>query len=98
MRKEQIFTNYELFDEFVLPYFEDRSEKEKQLPYAIETRLFKTYMGKNPLWGADEPGYKYLHEFCYAVAAQEKDVFYLVEMKFYKKQKMHWIVRMCYFG
>lgn len=46
LRKEQIFTNYELFDEFVLPYFEDRSEKEKQLPYAIETRLFKTYMGK----------------------------------------------------
>ena len=29
---------------------------------------------------------------------EEKDVFYLVEMKFYKKQKMHWIVRMCYFG
>lgn len=78
LRKEQIFTNYELFDEFVLPYFEDRSEKEKQLPYAIETRLFKTYMGKNPLWGADEPGYKYLHEFCYAVAAQEKDVFYRI--------------------
>lgn len=35
-------------------------------------------MGKNPLWGADEPGYKYLHEFCYAVAAQEKDVFYRI--------------------
>ena len=29
LRKEQIFTNYELFDEFVLPYFEDRSDKEK---------------------------------------------------------------------
>lgn len=28
LRKEQIFTNYELFDEFVLPYFEDRSDKE----------------------------------------------------------------------
>lgn len=78
LRKEQIFTNYELFEEFVLPYFEDRSNKEKQLPYAIETRLLKTYMGKNPLWGADEPGYKYLHEFCYAVAAQEKDVFYRI--------------------
>lgn len=78
LRKEQIFTNYELFDEFVLPYFGDRSDKEKQLPYAIETRLLKTYMGKNPLWGADEPGYKYLHEFCYAVAAQEKDVFYRI--------------------
>lgn len=78
LRKEQIFTNYELFDEFVLPYFEDRSNKEKQLPYAIEMRLLKTYMGKNPLWGADEPGYKYLHEFCYAVAAQEKDVFYRI--------------------
>lgn len=76
LRKEQIFTNYELFDEFVLPYFEDRSDKEKQLPYSIEVRLFNTYMGKNPLWGADEPGYKYLHEFCYAIAAQEDDVFY----------------------
>ena len=32
------------------------------------------------------------------VFGEEKDVFYLVEMKFYKKQKMHWIVRMCYFG
>lgn len=76
LRKEQIFTNYELFDDFVLPYIEDRSDKEKQLPYSIEVRLFKTYMGKNPLWGADEPGYKYLHEFCYAIAAQENDVFY----------------------
>ncbi|WP_313129477.1 NACHT domain-containing protein [Anaerocolumna sp.] len=76
LRKEQIFTNYELFDEFVLPYLEDRSDKEKQLPYSIEVRLFKTYMGKNPLWGADEPGYKYLNEFCYAIAAQEDNVFY----------------------
>ena len=25
------------------------------------------------------------------VFGEEKDVFYLVEMKFYKKQKMHWI-------
>lgn len=39
LRKEQIFTNYELFDEFVLPYFEDRSDKEKQLPFSIEVRL-----------------------------------------------------------
>ena len=31
------------------------------------------------------------------VFGEEKDVFYLVEMKFYKKQKMHWIVRMCDF-
>ena len=46
LRKEQIFTNYELFDEFVLPYFEDRSDKEKQLPFSIEVRLFKTYMEK----------------------------------------------------
>lgn len=76
LRKEQIFTNYELFDEFVLPYLEDKSDKEKQLPYSIEVRLFKTYMGKNPLWGADEPGYKYLHEFCYAIAAQDENVFY----------------------
>lgn len=78
LRKEQIFTNYELFDEFVLPYFEDRSDKEKQLPFSIEVRLFKTYMGKNPLWGADEPGYKYLREFSYAVAAQEEEAFYRI--------------------
>lgn len=78
LRKEQIFTNYELFDEFILPYFEDRNNKEKQLPYAIETRLIKTYMGKNPLWGADEPAYKYLDSFCYAVAAQEKNTFYRI--------------------
>ena len=78
LRKEQIFTNYELFDEFVLPYFEDRSDKEKQLPFSIEVRLFKTYMGKNPLWGADEPGYKYLREFSYAVATQEEEAFYRI--------------------
>lgn len=75
LRKEQIFTNYELFDKFVLPYLEDRSDKEKQLSYSVEVRLFKTYMGKNPLWGADEPGYKYLDEFCYAVAAQKDSIF-----------------------
>lgn len=75
LRKEQIFANYELFDKFILPYLEDRSGKEKQLSYSIEVRLFKTYMGKNPLWGADEPVYKYLDEFCYAVAAQEDSIF-----------------------
>lgn len=30
------------------------------------------------MWGADEPGYKYLREFSYAVAAQEEEAFYRI--------------------
>lgn len=76
LRKEEVFTNNEFFRMFFLPYLEKRSERERNLISLIEVNLLKTYLGINPLWGADAPWYQYSDEFCYAVASQPEKIFY----------------------
>ncbi len=75
LRNEEIFTNCEFFDDFFLPFLEKKSDEEKNLPYSLEVKLFNTYMGKNPMWGADNAWYQYSDEFCRAVASQPDKIF-----------------------
>lgn len=78
LRKEEIFTDNEFFCAFFLPYLEKRSERERNLIVLIEVNLFKTYLGRNPLWEADAPWYQYSDEFCYAIASQPEKTFYKI--------------------
>lgn len=76
LRTEEIFTNDEFFRMFFLPYLEKKCERERSIISLIEVNLLKTYLGMNPLWGADAPWYQYSDEFCYAVASQPEKTFY----------------------
>lgn len=78
LRKEEIFTNSEFFEGFFLPFIEKKSDEEKNLPYSLEVKLINTYMGKNPMWGADKPWYQYSDDFCYAVASQSDKIFHQI--------------------
>lgn len=78
MRKEEIFTNCEFFEEFFLPFLQKNIEKEKNVVHLVEMNLFKTYLGKNSMWGADIAWYQYSDDFCYAVASQSEKRFYQI--------------------
>ena len=76
LRKEEIFTNCEFFEDFFLPFLLKSTEKEKNIVQLAEVNLFTTYLGKNVAWGADNAWYQYSEDFCYAVASQPDKIFY----------------------
>lgn len=75
LRSLNIFSNYEFFDKFFLPYLRNDYERNKNLIGLLELNLIDVYLGKNRNWGADEPYYEGLLSFMEALSLQRDSIF-----------------------
>lgn len=73
LRGLNIFSNYEFFNNFFLPYLRNNYEIDKNLIGLLELNLIDVYLGKNKSWGADEPYFNILPSFMEALSLQ-KDI------------------------
>lgn len=74
LRKNNIIINYDLFDQMLLPYLQNKAIKEKDLSLSFKTNLLNVYAGKDENWIVDTSFYYWSDYIIYAVSSLPNNI------------------------
>jgi hypothetical protein len=68
LRKNNIIINHDLFENMFLPYLQNKSIQNNDIPLAFEVGLFNVYLGNDNTWGVDKSFYYWSRWIIYSIA------------------------------